>query len=168
MGFFDTVWNIFKRTGYALNSGGNWILGKIFPTKRGRWLDEAKNGLNSRQEILFRDSVTCEIVKNDTGEITVKGVWKCKYTDTVITDPKRIEIDHIVPIAYARANKLGIWTPRKWAEFYNDFSNLRAVEDTINSSKGDKALNKWLPPKNKAWYKKQFTHVCRKWWIRIP
>ena len=168
MGIFDITWNLFKRVGYFLNAGGNWVLRKLFPTDKKGWLDETKNGLNSRQEILFRDSVSCELVKDDTGKITIKGVWKCKYTNEVFTDPTRIEIDHIVPVAYARANKLGVWTPRKWAAFYNDFENLKAIEGKTNSSKRDKPLNKWLPPHNQKWYKSQFKKVCRKWWIRIP
>ena len=168
MGFFGTVWDFLKRGAYLINRGGNWILGKVFPTDRGRWIDEAKNGLNSRQEILFRDSVSCQVNKDDQGKITITGTWKCKYSDNVITDPKRMHIDHIVPIAYARANKLGVWTPKKWASFYNDFSNLVSVEDKVNTSKGSKPFNKWMPDKNKTWYKNRFKKVCRKWWIRIP
>ena len=73
MGFLGTVWDYIKRGGYLINRGGNWVLGKIFPTERKGWIDEAKNGLNTRQEILFRDSVSCQVNKNDQGKVTITG-----------------------------------------------------------------------------------------------
>ena len=130
------------------------------------WIDADKDGLTTRQEVLFRDSISSTIVKSEKGTISIQGKWKCKYTNKLITQASQLDIDHIVPINYARNNKVGLWSQARFTEFANDLSNLVAVEGSINREKGDRSIAEWLPPKNKQWYKRRFREVCQKWNIR--
>ena len=140
----------------------------FLPKERKGFIDTDKDGVNTRYEILFRDSSYCTMTKNKSKKISIKGSWKCKYTHVVITNPSKIDIDHIVPANYARENKIGLWSQETFTLFENDPFNLVAVQSSINRSKGDKGLSEWKPPKNKNWYEKRFKDVCDKWGISCP
>ena len=140
----------------------------FFKKERKGFIDIDKDGINTRHEILFRDASHCTMTKDKNKKITIKGSWKCKYTNKTFTNSSKMDIDHIVPVNYARANKIGFWSQDTFTTFENDPFNLVAVDSSTNRSKGDKGLDTWQPPKNKGWYEKRFKQVCDKWGIKHP
>ncbi|MAA80491.1 MAG: hypothetical protein CL916_14640 [Deltaproteobacteria bacterium] len=140
---------------------------KITGIRRKGFIDYNNIGMSTRDSILFRDAETC-VLKKTKGGLTITGSWKCRYSGKIITNPKDIEIDHIVPINYAKNHKIGLWTPASFQEFENDTDNLIAVSKSLNRAKKDKSLVRWKPPKNHSWYKKKWTQICKKWTLENP
>src|SRR4051812_44775909 len=84
------------------------------------------------------------------GSITVTGIfgWYSHYDGTFTTDPSKVDIDHMVPLADAWRSGAWQWTDAQRKAFANDLTNaqLLAVSASANRSKGDKDPSHWLPP----------------------
>ena len=65
------------------------------------------------------------------------------------TNPSDLDVDHIVPLAWAHGHGAGKWPKSKKKAFANDFQNLLAVEDSLNQSKRAKGPDQWMPPNYK-------------------
>jgi Protein of unknown function (DUF1524) len=80
------------------------------------------------------------------------GVLNDPYTGRTITFTRgprtgeAVQIDHIVPLAYAWDMGAYAWTDEQRDRFANDPIELLAVDGTANQSKGDYPPGKWMPP----------------------
>ena len=144
-----------------------WIVAKISGVQRKGFVDYNNIGMNTRTSILFREAESCVLTKSK-GKISITGSWKCRYSNKVIKDASDLDIDHIVPLQYAKNNKIGIWTATSFQEFENDTDNLVAVDKSLNRQKRDKSLVEWKPPKNQSWYHSKWKEICSKWTIEEP
>ena len=80
-----------------------------------------------------------------------------------------IQIDHIVPLAYAWYQGERNWTDEMRVRFANDPANLLAVEGQANQDKGDHEPAHWMPP-NRAFhcqYAMQFIAVLRGYGLAV-
>lgn len=59
----------------------------------------------------------------------------------------KVQIDHIVPLAYAWDMGARSWPPELRKRFANDPANLLAVDGDANEDKGDQPPGLWLPKK---------------------
>lgn len=108
------------------------------------WNDVDHNKLNTRQEVLIRDSITTPTIECSKNRCYVtSGLWLCPYTNTLYTNPKLLDIDHIVPLKEAYRSGASKWSRSKFIEFTNDPLNLIAVNASQNRSKGDKEPINW-------------------------
>lgn len=114
------------------------------------WLDPDGNGCDARNDTLARDLTQTTI---DTNGCTVlSGVLKDPYTGKTITFQRgasssaAVQIDHVVPLAYAWRAGAWKWTDQQRAAFANDPINLLAVDGPSNIGKSDKTIGRWLPP----------------------
>ena len=57
-----------------------------------------------------------------------------------------VQIEHIVPLAYAWDMGARNWTDELRVRFANDPANLLAVGGQVNQDKGDKEPAAWMPP----------------------
>jgi hypothetical protein len=110
------------------------------------WIDEDKNGCNTRSEVLIRDA----IVKPKVGKncVLIGGKWRSQYDKLVTTNPSALDIDHLVPLAEAWRSGAWAWTDSQRRAFANDLEDSRAlvaVSASSNRSKGDKDYSKWQP-----------------------
>ena len=135
--------------------------------KRKGFIDYNNIGMDTRDAILFRDAKSCTLTKSK-GKITITGSWKCRYSGKVINNSRDLDIDHIVPLNYAKNNKIGIWTPSSFQEFENDTDNLIAVDKKLNRAKKDKSIVQWKPPKSQSWYRARWKEICKKWMLEQP
>jgi len=106
-------------------------------------------------------------IKIDTSEA---GEWICPYSGVKITDPSKIDIDHVIPLSYAAKTGGQEWSAEKKTAFANDLDNLLATSAKENRSKGDKGPSKYMPPL-KAYrcnYAKTFTTLVYKYDLTIP
>ncbi|MEU8252235.1 HNH endonuclease family protein [Nonomuraea sp. NPDC048916] len=100
---------------------------------------------DARETVLIRDG---ENVETDATCKAISGTWTSPYDGGVWTDPLDLDIDHMVPLKQAWVSGAWAWTPEKRKAFANslDDSQLWAVTDNVNQSKGDKDPARWKPP----------------------
>ncbi|MBX2847343.1 MAG: HNH endonuclease family protein [Acidiferrobacterales bacterium] len=112
------------------------------------WKDLDRDGEDTRQEILARDSLIP--VSRQDGKIKF-GLWTCPYSGRVLTEAKRIDIDHV--IALGEAHRMGgfQWTSEKKKSFANDFDNLLAAHGSSNRAKRDLDSFEGMPPNIALW-----------------
>ena len=130
----------------------------------GSWVDADENCRDTRQEILIRDS-TEPVDFDDRGCRVMVGSWTCPYTGEVTSDPRVVDIDHVVSLKEAHVSGAHSWDDWAKSLFYNHSSNLRAVSRSANRSKGARDPAKWLPPNEgfRCQYIKDWLAVKDKW-----
>ncbi|WP_060999599.1 MULTISPECIES: HNH endonuclease family protein [Mycolicibacterium] len=139
------------------------------------WTDDndapgGHNGCDTRNDILDRDLVEKTYVAISRCPTAVAtGVLHDPYTSLTIPFTRgnqtgaAVQIEHIVPLAYAWDQGARIWTDALRVRFANDPANLVAVQGQANQDKGDKEPALWMPP-NEAFhcqYAMQFIAVMR-------
>jgi hypothetical protein len=139
------------------------------------WSDDSDaplghNGCDTRDDILDRDLVdkTYVSVKRCPNAVAA-GLLRDPYTSRTIAFQRgakvgeAVQIDHIVPLAYAWDMGASAWPFAERLRFANDPANLLAVEGRANQDKGDLAPGQWMPL-NAAFacqYAMQFIAVLR-------
>ncbi|WP_417687984.1 HNH endonuclease family protein [Pseudidiomarina sp.] len=109
------------------------------------WSDEDNDCLNTRHELLQQLS-TARVTMSSDGCRVVRGRWNDPYSGKVFLDATEMDIDHLVPLAWAWENGAYDWSESARRSFANDPINLFAVHLTLNRSKGGKGPDQWLPP----------------------
>jgi hypothetical protein len=131
---------------------------------------DGHNGCDTRDDILNRDLVdqTYVSIKRCPNAVAT-GTLHDPYTNATIAFQRgakvgeSVQIDHIVPLAYAWDMGASGWAFPERLRFANDPANLLAVEGQANQDKGDSPPAQWMPP-NTAFgcqYAIQFIAVLR-------
>jgi hypothetical protein len=113
------------------------------------WVDADGDCQNTRVEILIQESkepVTFRKSKKGACSVT-KGKWQDFYFDETLTDPKLIDIDHVVPLKHAWDTGASTWTKENREKFANDPLNLVVTNRKYNRQKGAKTILEWMPIK---------------------
>lgn len=113
------------------------------------WVDADKDCQDTRQEVLIRDSEEPVTYKEERECKVATGKWTCPYTGTVITDPSKVDVDHMVALKDAHESGGWGWPKDQRQGFANDLDgpvHLRATSQFGNRSKGAKGPDEWLPP----------------------
>ena len=139
------------------------------------WTDDnsapgGRNGCDTRNDILDRDLIEKTYVSISRCPTAVAtGVLRDPYTSATIPFVRgnqtgaAVQIEHIVPLAYAWDQGAWNWTDEMRVRFANDPANLVAVDGPTNQDKGDAEPAYWMPP-NAAFhcqYAMQFIAVLR-------
>lgn len=139
------------------------------------WTDDndapgGHNGCDTRNDILDRDLVDKTYVSISRCPTAVAtGILHDPYTSGTIMLVRgnqtgaAVQIDHLVPLAYAWDQGARYWTDELRVRFANDPANLLAVDGPVNHDKGDAEPAVWMPP-NAAFhcqYAMQFIEVMR-------
>lgn len=125
------------------------------------WIDEDKNGCNTRAEVLIEEAVTKPKINKKNCALT-GGKWFSPYDNKTHRKASALDIDHLVPLAEAWRSGAWNWTPSQRQAFANDLKNkeaLVAVTLSLNRSKGDKDVAGWLPPENQCAYARDWIVV---------
>jgi len=131
------------------------------------WADLNKDCQNSRMEALISQSIG-QVQYKTPKQCKVKfGKWISPFTGNIIFKASEIDIDHVVPLAWAWKHGADTWSKRKRVKFANDPANLLSVEASLNRQKGAKGLNNWLPPKNKCQYISRFFRVFKSYGLKL-
>ena len=136
------------------------------------WIDEDHNGYDTRQEVLVEENLSDSIVivKVRRKYKVIKGLWICAYTGDTITDPSKLDIDHLVPLKHAYEAGAKFWTrehKKKYANFLVNKNHLVAVTASSNRKKGAKSPAEWLPDSNVCWYIKSWLEIKGLWTLCI-
>lgn len=111
------------------------------------WIDADGDCQNTRQEVLIDESVE-PVVLDDKGCKVLYGRWYDPYTGETFTNPSKLDIDHLVPLAEAHRSGASSWGAELRKAFANDLSDPRsliAVKTSANRSKSDRDPARWLP-----------------------
>lgn len=136
----------------------------------------ARNGCDTRNDILNRDLVdTTAVVLKRCPRAVATGTLRDPYTNTTVGFVRgnqvgaSVQIDHIVPLAYAWDMGARDWTEAMRSRFANDPANLLAVAGDANQDKGDQPPGAWMPPNTAFWcqYAVAFIEVVRGYRIAV-
>lgn len=145
------------------------------------WDDEnsapgGHNGCDTRDDILDRDLADKTYVATKRcAKAVATGTLRDPYTNATIGFTRgnqvgaSVQIDHIVPLAYAWDMGARGWTDGMRKRFANDPANLLAVDGQANHDKGDLPPGEWMPP-NAAFgcqYAIQFIAVVRGYHLAV-
>jgi hypothetical protein len=111
----------------------------------GSWADFDSDCLNTRHEVLL-DLATGPVTMSPDGCRVVHGRWNDPYTGRIHREARQLDVDHLVPLAWAHARGGDRWSAEKRRRFANDPVNLFAVQASVNRSKGAAGPLEWLPP----------------------
>ncbi|MDK9556097.1 HNH endonuclease family protein [Marinobacter sp. M216] len=127
------------------------------------WDDADGDCQDSRAEALIAMSATTVRFANDDRCRVTTGRWISSFTENVIQNASEIDIDHVVPLAWAWEHGAAGWSHTKREQFANDPVNLLPVEASLNRSKGALGPNQWLPPAGHCGYVARFTRIMKKY-----
>lgn len=133
------------------------------------------NLCDTRNDILNRDLADKSYVSTKRcPEAVASGTLRDPYTNSTVNFVRgnqvgaSVQIDHIVPLAFAWDMGARNWTDPMRKRFANDPGNLLAVAGKANQDKGDLPPGEWMPPNTAFWcqYAVQFVAVLRGY--RLP
>lgn len=127
-----------KRTGYERDSFKHWV-------------DEDGDGCPTRQEVLLAEAVKAP--EQGARCALTGGSWLSYYDEVEVTDARKLDIDHMVPLAEAWDSGAYDWAPARREAYANDLEaerSLVAVTAKTNRSKADKDPATWMPPADSA------------------
>lgn len=134
-----------------------------------------RNGCDTRNDILDRDlAVKTYVATKRCGRAVATGTLRDPYTDATVSFVRgnqigaSVQIDHIVPLAFAWDMGARDWPEHLRKRFANDPANLLAVAGQANQDKGDLPPGEWMPPNTafRCQYAVQFIEVLRGY--RLP
>lgn len=131
------------------------------------WADTDGDCQNSRHEALINQSTGPVRFKTSRECRVTAGRWISPFTGTIIHDPSKIDIDHLVPLKWAWDHGAYRWSRSQREHFANDPANLLSVEASLNRQKGAKGPSEWLPPANKCQYMLRFTRVMKTYQLKL-
>ncbi|MFF9785152.1 HNH endonuclease family protein [Streptomyces nigrescens] len=110
------------------------------------WTDEDHDGCDTRKEVLLAEAV--KKPRQGKGCKLTGGSWRSYYDDKTVTDARKLDIDHVVPLAEAWDSGASKWTAQRREQYANDLGaerSLVAVSLGPNRTKGDKDPAEWMP-----------------------
>ncbi|REK84531.1 HNH endonuclease [Streptomyces inhibens] len=111
------------------------------------WIDEDKDGCNTRAEVLIDEAFTPPNI--GPGCRLTGGSWFSYYDDKVVDGPSGLDIDHMVPLAEAWDSGASQWTAARRQAYANDLDaerSLVAATARSNRQKADQDPAQWMPP----------------------
>jgi hypothetical protein len=129
------------------------------------WIDSDKDCQNTRHELLIATSSIPVKFKSDRECNVLSGSWYDPYSGETFTNSTDLELDHVVPLKFAHGHGADKWSKEKKKTFANDTENLLLVSASLNSQKGAKGIDEWLPPNHqyRCAYITHFNSVMNKY-----
>lgn len=124
------------------------------------WTKERGNCQDTRARLLIKESLVSPTLKTNGCAVTL-GKWKDFYSNEYYSDPKDLDIDHVIPLKRAHDSVGLSWTKEKRKQFANDPENLVIAYKKFNRQKGAKGISEWLPSN------KEIACQYIKKWLRI-
>ena len=124
--------------------------------------------VNTRHEVLTVQSVVEPQMSGD-GCYVSTGEWTDPYSGDVHTNPRDLQIDHVVALYNAHRSGASAWSDERRAEFANYAGNLIAVAGELNQEKGAAGPDEWKPPNRDYWceYAGLYAQVKADWGLTV-
>ncbi|WP_462418960.1 HNH endonuclease family protein [Kytococcus sp. Marseille-QA3725] len=135
----------------------------------GDWRDTNGDCQNTRHEVLVQETKVAPTYSSR--RCTVKaGKWVTSWDGRTHRYPTTVQIDHTVPVHEAWGSGAKGWTQTRRKAFYNDLGDKRSLNaqtSALNSSKGARGPEQWLPPTNRCRYVQEWTAVKLRWRLKV-
>ncbi|MET9342642.1 HNH endonuclease family protein [Nonomuraea sp. NPDC003804] len=114
-----------------------------------RWAHH-KGRCDARETVLSRDG---RGVRRNAACHPVKGVWYSPYDGKRLRSEKLVDVDHVVPLAYAWRTGARTWSQARRRAFANDLTRpeLVTVSHSANIAKGGQGPQSWRPQRRGYW-----------------
>lgn len=135
---------------------------------------------NVRQEALYQQAVpnTVKLINKDKKEVSdvsqacavSSGEWIDPYSGEKFTNPKDLDVDHIIALGYTARHGGNGWDSKKKEEYANDLADVLLVTSAReNRSKSDKGPSEYMPPddKYKCVFAKNYVGIANKYSLTI-
>ena len=119
-----------------------------------QWTDADRDCQDARNEVLIAESRTAVAYRTDRKCRVAAGEWLAPYTNTIVTDPGRLDVDHMVPLGNAHDSGAWQWSANqreRYANYLEDPQHLIAVTAGANRSKGARGPDQWKPEDRTYW-----------------
>ena len=152
-GYYKNLKSLTKTVGKDLKSGK--------PYTREEWDDRVKkvNGKSLRMYTMEKS-----IWNHSKGK---DFKYECPYTGEIITNVRKIDRDHIIPLAYAHNHGGANWPKEKKTEYTYDEEVSVNTSASANRIKGAKGPSEYMPEKHKAEYCYTWLYIANKYGIAI-
>lgn len=138
------------------------------------WSDFNDDDEDTRVEVLIDESILPVSIQEKSSGVryVISGLWVDSYTGNHTTNPKDLQIDHMVPLKEAHISGAHAWDADKREQYANDLEldvALIAVWGGSNQSKGARDPANWMPPNRTYWcqYLDEWLAVKRKWGLTM-
>lgn len=140
---------------------------------------EGSSCWTTREEALYQQSEPSALVLLDKNKKVThnikeacsiqKGKWVDPYSNEVITDPIKTDVDHTSPLAATARAGGQSWSAEQKQNFANDLDHLVVTSQKENRTKGDKTPSKWLPDNKKSHcdYAKIYVNILYKYNLNV-
>jgi hypothetical protein len=142
---------------------------------RDDWLPQwERSGECSTRETVLRQQGQNVVVNGKCA--ATSGQWVSAYDGVTVTDPSKLDIDHVVPLAEVtrsgpvvdgRRQRPGDWPAEQRHAYANDIEGLVAVTASSNRSKGDDDPARWLPDQDRCGYIAIWLHMKTKYKLSV-
>jgi hypothetical protein len=142
---------------------------------RDDWLPQwARTGQCSTRETVLRQQGQGVVVGANCAPTA--GQWVSAYDGVTVTDPSKLDIDHVVPLAEVvrsgpivdgRRQRPGSWPAEQRHAYANDVEGLIAVTASSNRSKGDDDPARWMPNQDHCGYIASWLHMKTKYTLSV-
>ncbi|MCG5217044.1 HNH endonuclease family protein [Streptosporangium sp. KLBMP 9127] len=114
-----------------------------------RWAHH-KGRCDAREVVLARDG---RGVRRNAACHPVKGRWYSPYDGKWLKSERHVDVDHLVPLAYAWRSGASKWSQARRRAFANDLTRpeLITVSHSANIAKGGQGPQSWRPPRRSHW-----------------
>jgi hypothetical protein len=129
---------------------------------------------STRQAALFRDARPGTATWDDSGCRVEAGQWIEPYEAAgVVTDPKLLDVDHLIPLGFAHAHGGAAWSKDRKAAYANFLGyrfHLITASAHANRQKSDKGPSEWVPENIAFWctYGSAWAVVAVVWKLDLP
>lgn len=106
---------------------------------------EIKNGKCDTRETVLANAGFASNAKTCKAEEKSGFTYTEPYSNKKVSNPSKLDIDHVIPLGYADAHGAHSWDTSKKQQFANDLSQLLAVDASANRTKSDKGPSEWMP-----------------------
>ena len=103
------------------------------------WGDSDKDCQDTRQEVLVAESLDAVEFTDEKECRVAAGRWEALYSNIIVADPRRLEVDYVVPLANAHRPGAHRWSAERkgeYANFLEEEVHLIPVTAGANRSKG--------------------------------
>ncbi|MFF6903976.1 HNH endonuclease family protein [Streptomyces hydrogenans] len=124
------------REGYTRDKFKHWNAGL-----------DLTDGCNTRAEVLLDEATAAPEVAASCK--LSGGAWLSYYDGQEVTDPGKLDIDHMVPLAESWDSGASNWDAKRREAYANDQDaavSLVAVTARSNRAKADRDPAEWMPP----------------------
>ena len=107
------------------------------------WADADRDCQDARQEVLVAESRSAPGFRTDRKCRVTSGEWLAPYTAAVVTDPGKLDVDHMVPLGNAHVSGAWQWSAGQkelYANHLGDPQHLIAVTASATARRGHEAL----------------------------